>query len=638
MKKMIFCFAVLFVAIFNLNAQDSTNKENFAIHPKFSIGPVFHFSNFSFLNEKVECGTFDKGSGLGIWAGVGFELPITQSILLDLGISYFSNSADFTIEDARLGYDAANNNSILVETENKIEASLGYLIFSPGIRTTLLKDFINGPLVLTLGLNAAIPVNKSFTQTESITNPQNAYFLKKDGSKTRTLDLVDGDIEGTNGLLFGAYAGIENQLKLSDKLAFTQQLSIDYDMTNIISYDNWKYFDIKLSLGLRYSFRDEPKPVPPPPAPEPVKIVPVEKPKPTLVYRIDKIEGQKLSTGNELIATQPLLNTVFFSQNSADVPSFYVKTKPELNDLNKMNPVLAHKYALVRIAELIKSKPNSKITLEGATSGSTNEPEGISLAQKRAENLKQYFIELGVNPSQIDAKWNIAPKNPTNQEYKEGIEENQRVDIILKNALLQEYVSKQNYAELSGTLSYAVSMNNFENNTNANLYFDFIDTNIVIKKSGAYTVKFEKRIDENIKNVTIGSRINAGELKAEDSRSIDINTIKKEVVELDYANFKAILRFDYNSNKLTDENKELLSQLVNILPNGSTIKILGSADALGSDQSNQKLEADRAVNTENFIKSLGKGIKITTGSNPNKFDNNSPIGRFLNRSIIITIE
>ena len=276
--------------------------------------------------------------------------------------------------------------------------------------------------------------------------------------------------------------------------------------------------------------------------------------------------------------------------------------------------------------------------MKGATSGATTEPEGITLAQKRAENVKNIFIELGVNSSQIETKWNVSPKNPTNQDYKEGIEENQRVDITLKNALLQEYVSKQNYAELSGKVTYAVSMNNFGNNSKANLYFDFIDTNLIIQKSGSYLLNFEKRIADNTKDITISSRINAGDLKADDSKTIDISNVKKEIVELDYENFKAILRFDYNSSKLSDENKELLSQLVNILPDGSTIKILGSADALGSEQSNQKLESERASNTENYIKSLGKSIKISTGNNPDKFDNTSPIGRFLNRSIIITIQ
>ncbi len=641
MKKLIFCFAVFFIAFINLNAQDNSvteKTENFAIHPKFSIGPVFHFANFSYLTEKVNCGKFDKGSGLGIWAGLGLEYPITKSILFDFGISYFGNTGILTKDDAKLGYDALNNESILVKTENKIEANLGFLLLSPGIRTTLLKDFINGPLVLALGLNAAIPITETFKQTEEIVSPENAYFKNSNGDKFRTLKLADADIAGTNGILFGVYGAVENQLKIGNNLAFTQGISLDYDMTNIISYDNWKYFDIKLSLGLRYSFVDEPKFAPPAPAPEPVKVIPVEKPKPSLVYRMENVSVDKLSTGNELIATQPLLNTVFFAQNSAELPSFYTKIKPELNDLNKMNSVSAHKYALVRIAELIKSKPNSKITIEGATSGAVTEPEGLSLAQQRAENVRNIFIDLGVNTSQIETKWNLAPKNPTNQEFTEGIAENQRVDITLKNALLQEYVSKQNYAELSGKVSYAVSLNNYENNPNANIYFDFIDTNIVIQKSGSYLLNFKKRISENIKNITVSSRISAGELKADDAKSVDITNIKKEIVELDFANFKALLRFDYNSSKLTDENKELLTQLVNILPIGSTIKILGSADALGSEQSNQKLESDRAQNTENYIKSLGKSIKITTGNNPHKYDNSTPVGRFLNRSIIITIE
>jgi len=107
---------------------------------------------------------------------------------------------------------------------------------------------------------------------------------------------------------------------------------------------------------------------------------------------------------------------------------------------------------------------------------------------------------------------------------------------------------------------------------------------------------------------------------------------------LNLNNFLAILRFDYNSSMLSDENKELLRQMLEKLPEGVTIQILGSADELGTAQRNAILARERAENTMNYIKSISKKkINIEIGTSNEKFPEDTPQGRFLNRSIRIKI-
>ena len=81
-----------------------------------------------------------------------------------------------------------------------------------------------------------------------------------------------------------------------------------------------------------------------------------------------------------------------------------------------------------------------------------------------------------------------------------------------------------------------------------------------------------------------------------------------------------------------------MKQLSEKLPSGATIKILGSADALGSEERNLELTNERAQNTETYILEVaGDKFNIETGVNIDKFSETTPQGRFLNRSIKIIV-
>jgi outer membrane protein OmpA-like peptidoglycan-associated protein len=98
------------------------------------------------------------------------------------------------------------------------------------------------------------------------------------------------------------------------------------------------------------------------------------------------------------------------------------------------------------------------------------------------------------------------------------------------------------------------------------------------------------------------------------------------------------LRFDYNSSVLSDDNKDLLRQLLRALPQGSTISLLGSADALGDETSNLELSSKRAAVTESFVRSVaGEKFVLETAVSQTKVDETLPEGRFLNRSIRIRV-
>jgi outer membrane protein OmpA-like peptidoglycan-associated protein len=635
MKKEIFLLSLLLGA--NSLVADE-KKELFAIRPEIIISPIFNSSSFESLADKLNCGQFDPKSSFMFGFGIGSEFQINPKSTLDFTISYHLFDSKFESERNAIGYDSKSAKETVVSSKNEIKSKIHFLTLTPSYKYEIVRNFINGPLSLKGGLGIAIPISSNFTQSESIVSPQNAYFINQ-GKKTNSRDLYDGEINSLTTPVISLNAGVENRLKIGEKLDFTQYLGINYTLNNYVSSGDWKSLGVNLALGLRYSFTEAEKIVEEKPIPKPEPIKPVEAPKPMLALKIKSIDKASIVKGKELAATQPLVNAIFFKQNSDKIENIVLNANSNSIDYNKIDPVAAHKFSLVRIADLLKSNPKAQAHIVGSSSGADNEANPEKLAENRAKNVAEALIGLGVPADKIKTNWSVAPANPSNQEYKEGVEENQRVDIQLKNAFLQEYVYQDNYSEFNASMTLAYDAENLKSVGKIPIRITGIDTTVYADKKGEYIVEFRnKRISESQNEINFEAIAEADGIKASDNEKVNIEPSQVKIGSLMLKNFKAYIRFDYNSSKLSDDNKELLKQLVKILPAGAKIKALGSADQVGSEASNIKLENARAEAAKDFIRSVDPNVVIETGVNKNKVNDNTPVGRFLNRSIIITIE
>ncbi|HOQ49475.1 MAG TPA: OmpA family protein, partial [Candidatus Kapabacteria bacterium] len=252
---------------------------------------------------------------------------------------------------------------------------------------------------------------------------------------------------------------------------------------------------------------------------------------------------------------------------------------------------------------------------------------------------KSRLVALGVPENIVKISARVSPRFPSNQDFPEGIDENQRVDILVSNAPLQEYVDLQKYSEIQGKISLLIATENIDNSEILKITDSFTNSEKQFSGSGLVEIPLKKRLND------LEDKILTYSIKLNDSTyfvfkdTLAISLFPKEVIELNLNNFEAILRFDYNSSELSEDNKGLLRQLSEKLPANSTIVILGSADALGTAERNVRLSRERASNTEQFIRSIvGNKFKIETGISEEKFDETTPQGRFLNRSIRIRVK
>lgn len=620
-------------------------REWLAIHPRIGGMYNWHTASFNGLEGVVDCGLFHNGTGFALGGSLTLETPILSGLHFGLGLNYVNRKG--TLEGTSLVEPARNSftDSVVdVTSANTLTTNLPYFEVQPELRLALF-DIGKATLRAMGGFRAAFALSPTFSQERKIVTPDYAVYLS---NGQQTLDMSNGDqpITTITKPVYGVSFGIENLLPVGKSSFFTQQVVFDYNFGNVAKDVNWSVYSVHADLGFRFSLQrspEQPKPVEPPPVkidtikpPPPPVITKKEeavKPLPILNVHINDVKA-KLQTGNELRASLPLVNAVFFEQNSADIPSRYVNEAEQ--NIETQDAVEYHSSILRVVTKIIQQNPKASIVLEGATSGN-DEKEGVALARRRADNVKEALQNLGIDGSRITVRSSVLPRITSNQEYAGGREENRRVDIVVNDAPLQEYVARQKFVQIQGSMKVDVEAQYFEAGEIR------VMSNILpeydVKKSDSRTLEFSQRLPKDNGDYKIEVNTSAPPfLTAHDEALLDLATLKREQIELNLSSFEAILRFDYNSSELSQANKDLLKQLCDILPAGATIEILGSADILGAEQKNKELSERRAKATENYIRSVsGAKFTCTSGISTDKFDDTKSEGRFLNRCIRIKV-
>lgn len=635
MKISTFYIKIILILIFITNPLFSGAEKNemFAIQPKIGLNYDFYLANFNGFKGSVDCGLFEKGFGWGIPIGLSFEKYFSEKTSLELQLFYNSGKGYLTQQISFPMRDVNNGNIVNVNTENQLNLNLSIFEINPNVSYDIFanEDYFTRFIG---GLNFQLPLTKTFTQKEVLTSPSSAIFANSNGSRTKERDLASGTVTTMTAAIISPTIGIE---AISSTYG-TLRISFAYSLNNYASDANWKSLSFRFMYGYRFSIhKAEPKPIKIieiPAEPIPVKVE--TPPEPVISIKNIRVEG-KIEIGNELLASLPIVNSVFFDNQSSQIPTNYIN-KELPKSIFSGNAVEIHNYLFPRIVDIINKNPKAFITLQASTSGEINEPLGIELAKQRANSVKNYLINLGIPSNKIKEEYSIMPKNPSNQDFKEGVAENQRVDILLSNAPLQEYVDLQKYANFSGKIIFDANLQNTQDKpvvVSSNLSQNKLD----LTKSGTYEMPLNYRLNNINKEEQLKLAYTFDGDNKVVEKEFNYNDFPKEQVDLNLENFLAILRFDYNSSKISDENKELLRQLAEKLPENSTIQILGSTDELGTQQRNAILAQERAENTKNYIQSIvGNKLKIEIGTNNDKFPENTPQGRFLNRSIKIKVK
>jgi hypothetical protein len=212
-----------------------------------------HTSAFRSFQGSTDCAEFTSGSGNGIGGGIGIEYPLNGLFAISAGIQYTNRSADLSVITSLPYRDTKNNKLISIQTDNRLKSTLQYLEFQPDIRFTFF-EIPDWMLRVLAGPRFLIPVKQEFTQSENILSPENAVFTLN-GRSTQERPVAAGSITTAPTLGIGATAGIESLIRIGSNLHLTQTFCYDMALSNIAQDADWKTNSLRISLGLRYSFR-----------------------------------------------------------------------------------------------------------------------------------------------------------------------------------------------------------------------------------------------------------------------------------------------------------------------------------------------------------------------------------------------
>ena len=86
---------------------------------------------------------------------------------------------------------------------------------------------------------------------------------------------------------------------------------------------------------------------------------------------------------------------------------------------------------LDEFADYLKINPNMKIEIQGHTDNVGNENDNRLLSEKRAENVMEYVVSLGVKPDLISAQGFGASNPVASNDTAQGRAQNRRVELSL---------------------------------------------------------------------------------------------------------------------------------------------------------------------------------------------------------------
>ncbi len=633
------CLLLFLFLITVSSAQNETQEEReegFALTARGGALLNTHSGNFSSFEGAADCATFYSGKGNGLIGSLGYELPLSSMVHLALNLGISQRSADLENDVIFTSREQSTLQTTMVTLRNTLTTSLSYMELGTDIRPTIFERLIGGPLRLFAGARLYIPLTNTFRQSERIVSPANAVF-KTDNRQQR--EILSGEMTTNPKIGFGFSGGVENILMVSKRVGLTQQIGYDYNVSPVTNDALWNIASLHFQLGLRISFDKEmEKPVQvieEVALPEAPLVVKKSEATPNLGIQIRSVRA-KVVSGNEVLSLPPLVNSIFFDQNSSQMPERYSRETTLGDDELTMSALQYQSYIIPTIASTVKANPNVKLKIIGATSG--DDEGGLQLAEARAQAVKKALGDAGVPESIMRTEAKVLPENPSNQQYATGREENRRVDLILENVQLKAYVSRRQYAEIKGEVVLGINSANMKPGTKLRLNGVCLSPETVVLPADSAKMSLNCRFDKNQNSFPLEIKAASAFANASAAADVSLSEMPTETIELNLDNFKAVLRFAYDSRTLSSENKELLRQMTHLIPAGSTVTILGGTDATGGEEYNRKLSQDRAESTEKFIRSIATDkFTIKTAVSTEKFAEDTPEGRFLNRNLQIKV-
>jgi len=672
---------ILLVATTLVRAQTQTPDTTYPLRPRVGVylhwNRNLHTANFKGLPDIPSCcPTYTDGTGSGLTFGLLYEHPFLDSFFWMLRAGYSSGDAILTADEGTTvkfngePVQGVFRHTIATHLSNwGIEPLFGYMPF-------------NGLLAMAGGRLGYV-TTKSFEQKETIVEPANGGTFEN-GKRTR--NEFSGDIPGVSSLSGSLLFGLGYEIPLNRKgtLLASPEVFYSYGLTPVVSDLTWSINMLRVGVALKYSplFDTIAAPIL---AAEPVlphgegQLVvepePVEEPEPedhSLLHASVKaasLEPDGTERPNvtirveEFISTEmrPLLNYVFFDENSSDLPDRYVRMQPDetsdfaVEDLHGI-PVLPTYYHLLNIVgRRLRAHPDAKITLVGCNSDEGVETGRLDLSKNRADTVRKYLEDIwGIAPSRITVQTRNKPGKPSDTTVIDGVIENRRVEIYSDTWEILEPVITHDTLRVIQSPDVRFHQRSYSTNGVADWTLDVKQSGRDLKKfsgSGPLTPAVDWKLNDGQQalpnssdpityQLTVHDSIGLSYTTVLDSLPVDFISLQKKrrnrIADKEIGNYSLIL-FDFDRGELNASNQRIAKFIRGEIRPEASVTITGYTDRIGLTDHNQRLSQSRAASTAN---ALAVPLSRSSGLGETKllYDNELPEGRFYCRTVNVYVE
>lgn len=639
-------------------------------------GLNLHSADFKKFAEIPSCCPgYETGSGVGLNFGAFYSIPMGDLIDLSLRAKYLQLGGQLSRVEEEVG-TTLNGDIQTLEFEHRFDASLNAVAFEPLLEFKLSNEFrLRGGFrigyLLSGNLNEHI---------EEVVSPNNGLFLDENGNSARTRNSYEGEIPNLSTIEAAILLGASYDLPLNDSytLFLVPFVDLSLGLTSYVPDFGWTSNTFAGGLGLRYAPRDviKPKEILPPPPPPPPPPLPPPPPPPSVPQLEASIlavsvneNGQESNVSTIQIEefflnrTHPLLNYVFFSENSSDIPSRYGRlTESEkenfsFKQLFDLKTMEVYHEILNIVGKRMQFYPQAKIELIGCNSDQGLEKDNIKLSRDRAETIKNYIVkEWKINSDRISIKAQNLPDNPSNKSELDGIEENRRVEMIANIPQLFEPMiikdtlrtSNPPHIRFKPQVKSEVGANKwkvitYQNGRELKTFSGTgdvpktIEWDLETEKEQDYIPTMDRPLQYRLQIVDNDNKMWESPIQELPVEQVTVEYKIENVLPDKEFDIYSMIGFGYNKADLEDRNLFIADKAKERLRSYSETDIIGYSDRLGNEIANQKLSQRRAYNVADYLKLNPEITARGLGEKKLLYDNNYPEGRFYSRTVVISI-
>ncbi len=663
MKLRILFFIGLLISCCSLAlAQNNSDSPRTRYGLMFHLGINSHSANFQKLpNVPSCCPRYESGTGSGINIGGLVEFPLADKLMLSARVGYSSLNATLTTQEPLpVIIDGQLTN---IFSEHSVAASLSNIGIEPLLGYRPFGDFS-----LHAGGRLGFTMQKKYDQKEMIMPQYGGTF----GDGRRINNDLQGDIPNASSIVAALLVGASYDLPLNSGRTFLLAPEIFYSLalTPVASDLEWKANSVRFGISLKYSPKPSEKIIAPPvKEAEPERKVEEKEKKYAISAEVSAVsvsEDQSETPApnfvvEEFVSTQmtPLLNYIFFEENSAELPLRYkilsknetAKFQPE--KLFDATTIEVYYNVLNIVGQRLRDNTGATVTLVGSNSDVGSEKGNTPLSKNRADAVKNYLVNAwGIPESRIkvESPRNL-PEKPSNPDKPEGAAENRRVEIRPSSPEITEPVI------IADTILTATPLFRFRPKAIAEAglaswTLTASHNGKVLKQfAGRNTIPSELdwKSDENRLNFPRSSEPIRYALDVRDAVGqaagatgdipVELITVQKkrdqQLADKIIDRYNLIL-FDFDKAELSGANTKLVDFIKQKISQDATVKITGFSDNVGDDDYNLRLSDSRA-------KAAAKALNIRSasaqgvGESQPLFNNDLPEGRFYNRTVEILV-